>query len=261
VGQSDGRLAVHWGAILIALAVILAVYSTRTDAVPDFTQDGSGGQAGTARAGTAQDATPVGPVCTKGPPVALTFDDGPSEEHTADLADLLREEQVPATFFMIGRSVDQHRAVARRVARDGHQLHIHTYDHVDLTKQSDEQIRRQIERSEAAFERAGVTHGGVVRPPFGAVNPRVRQALRDMNYSTVLWTVDTHDWSDARSADDIVRSVRQELRPRATILLHDKADSDETMQAVPRIIEIVRRRGYCFGVVDDDGKVVRASFG
>lgn len=247
VGQSDGsRLAVHWGAVIVVIAIIAAVYSTQPEG-PDQPEDPD------------QRSAPVSaPACTEGPPVALTFDDGPSDQHTADLADLLREEHVPATFFLIGRSVDEHRGLARRLARDGHRTYIHTYDHVDLTKRSDAQIRRQIERSEAAFDRAGITPGGVIRPPYGAVNPRVRGVLRDMGYRTVLWTIDTNDWSDRRGTWQITQTVKQELRPRASILLHDKADSDETMRAVPRIIHTVRQRGYCFGVIDDRGRVVRA---
>jgi peptidoglycan/xylan/chitin deacetylase (PgdA/CDA1 family) len=249
VGQSDGRLALHWGTVIVATAVVLGVLSSRPEA-PDRPPDPQQGSA------------PVSaPACTDGPPVALTFDDGPSEEHTARLADLLRREHVPATFFMIGRSVRARPGLARRVARDGHRIHLHTYDHVDLTKRSNDQIRSQISRSEDAFDHAGVTPGRVVRPPYGAINPRVRGVLRDMGYRPVLWTVDTNDWSEARSTAEIVRTVRRGLHPRAIILLHDKAGSDATMRAMPRIIRVVRTQGYCFGVVDDRGRVVRATAG
>lgn len=249
MGQPDGRLAFHWGAVIVTTAVVLGVLSARPEA-PDRAQDAQ------------QEPAPMStPACTDGPPVALTFDDGPSHEHSARLADLLRRERVPATFFMIGRSVDARPGLARRLARDGHRVHVHTYDHVDLTKRSDAQIRSQITRSERAFERAGVTPGRAVRPPYGAINPRVRGVLRDMGYRPVLWTVDTNDWSDARTSDEIVRSVRRGLHPRANILLHDKAGSDATIRATPRIIRVVRRQGYCFGVVDDRGRVVRATAG
>lgn len=247
--QPDGRLAVHWGAIIVTTAIVLGVLSSRPQA-PERPE------------GTQEQAAPVSaPVCTDGPPVALTFDDGPSAEHSARLADLLRREDVRATFFMIGRSVHERPGLTRRLAKDGHRIHLHSYDHVDLTKRSDEEIRSQIKRSEQAFERAGVTTGRVVRPPYGAVNPRVRGVLREMGYRTVLWTVDTNDWRDARTSDDIVRSVKRRLHPRASILLHDKSDSDATMQAMPRIIRVVRRQGYCFGVIDDRGRVVRATAG
>jgi len=94
--------------------------------------------------------------------------------------------------------------------------------------------------------------------PYGRINRRVRRVLRGLGYRSVRWTVDTNDWDRSRTADEIHRTVVAGLEPRANILLHDKEDSDATVAALPRIIQTVHRRGYCFGVVNRRGRVVRA---
>ena len=68
--------------------------------------------------------------------VALTFDDGPDEEKTVDLLDMLREKQVPATFFVIGAQVEGNEELVKRMAEEGHQIGIHTWRHVDLSSLS-----------------------------------------------------------------------------------------------------------------------------
>lgn len=236
--SADGRLAVHWGVLAVGAAVIIGVTTMRPAPV-------------------GPPPPPAPPPC-KGPPVALTFDDGPSREHSRALADMLAREDVTATFFMTGRSVNERPGMVRRFATDGHRIYNHTYDHVNLTSVSDAEIRRQITRTEDAFESAGVVHGPVLRPPYGAINGRVRTVVRGMGFKPVMWTVDTHDWQDARTADEIARTVRQGLEPRANILMHDTEDTDATMEALPRIIRLVRNRDYCFGVINHRGRVVKA---
>lgn len=199
-----------------------------------------------------------GPACA-GPVVALTFDDGPSRDNARQLADVLARNDVPATFFMTGRSAAARPRRVRRFATDGHRIYNHTYDHVDLTGTSDAEIRRQLTSTRRALRQLGVGDGRLVRPPYGRIDRRVRRVLRGMGYRSVRWTVDTHDWDRSRTADQIHRAVATGLEPRANILLHDKEDSDATMAALPRIIRTVRGRGYCFGIVDRRGRVVRAA--
>lgn len=234
--RPDIRLAVHWAATAAVAALAVGTIMTRVEA-PD-------------------DRPAPEPACS-GPPVALTFDDGPSRDHAERLADILARNDVRATFFMTGQSVAARPGRASRFARDGHRIYNHTYDHLDLTAVSDAEIHRQVAMTRRALRAAGIRDGRVVRPPYGRINRRVRGVLRDMGYRSARWTVDTNDWDRSRTADDIHRAVVAGLEPRANILLHDKEDSDATVAAVPRIIRTVRRRGYCFGVVDRRGRVVR----
>ncbi|MBW3603611.1 MAG: polysaccharide deacetylase family protein [Actinobacteria bacterium] len=238
---AGSRLAVHWATIAVIVAVALgalAVGSAPAERDPASTR-------GPGRART----------CANGP-VALTFDDGPSDANSKRLAAILAEERVQATFFMTGRSVAARPGRARSLARGDHRIYHHTYDHAALTSLSDAGIRRQIRRSQRAFARARVAGGRLLRPPYGKVNKRVRATVRAMGFRTVLWTVDTHDWDASRTPRQIIRSVMRRLESGAVILLHDKEDSQATMAALPRLIRRIRRRGYCFGVLDRRGRVV-----
>ena len=238
MGSRPGTLlAIHWWVTVIATALVLGTLAVQP--------------------GPPEDPPDPQPACA-GPPVALTFDDGPSRDHAQRLADILARHDVRATFFMTGRSVASRPGAAQRVARDGHKIYNHTYDHADLTDASDGDIHRQISSTRRALRAAGIDDGRLVRPPYGRIDRRVRQVLDGMGYRSVRWTVDTNDWDQSRTPDEIHRAVVEGLEPRANVLLHDKEDSDATMVALPRIIRTIRHRGYCFGVVDRRGRVVRA---
>ena len=191
--------------------------------------------------------------------IALTFDDGPSSAHSGRLLNILGRKRAKATFFMTGRAVAARPGRARWTKRAGHRIYNHTYDHVDLTTSSNAAIRRQVWRTERALRAAGATTSGrLVRPPYGATNTRVRNVLADMGFRQVLWTVDTRDWSASTSARQIERTVLNNLRPGANVLMHDQEDTQATVRALPRIIRKVRQRGYCLGIVNRYGNVRRA---
>jgi peptidoglycan/xylan/chitin deacetylase (PgdA/CDA1 family) len=170
---------------------------------------------------------------------------------------ILAEHDAPATFFVIGRSVDARPRQVRRLARAGHRIHNHTYDHVDLTERSNDEIIAQVTRTNDALAATDCLESYLVRPPFRAVDKRVRQTLRAQGYRVRVWSVDTRDWQD-RTPDEIVATVAAQVDRRAVVLLHDTEKSDATVTALPRIIRMVRAQGHCFGVINERGRVVRA---
>jgi peptidoglycan/xylan/chitin deacetylase (PgdA/CDA1 family) len=192
--------------------------------------------------------------CAKGY-VALTFDDGPTREMTDALARILEREQVPATFFMVGEHVDDLPGKARKLARRGHAIYNHTYSHARLTDLSDAQIRQEVWRARQSFNDAGLPNGRAVRPPFLAADERVRRVIRNLGYATDMPTYDTEDWEEGLTAAQIVEGVRNGLEPNADYLLHDHQRM-ETIEALPDIITMVRDDGYCFGQLDETGRVV-----
>lgn len=192
--------------------------------------------------------------------VALTFDDGPSRESTYQILRVLKRKGVRATFFMAGRAVQIHPRRARLVSQRGHEIYNHTHTHPRLTTLSNRRIRQEITQARRAFNRAELRHGKLLRPPFGAIDARVRRVARSLGYHTVRWTWDSRDWESGQTADEIVRRVTRGLRPGADILLHDH-HRRATVRALPRIIRNARSRGYCLGVLNRYGKVVPGSPG
>ena len=176
--------------------------------------------------------------------VALTFDDGPHPSNTVLLLDGLRERNVKATFFLIGRNIPGNEAVVRRIYEEGHLIGNHTYDHVDLTSMGKEEACRQaLETSRLVQE---ITGQGTefIRAPFGAWNKEL-EACTGMIH--VKWSVDPLDWT-TENVNEIVRKVVTDAEENDIILLHDCYES--SVEAAFQIIDILQEDGYEFVTAD-----------
>jgi|GEM_PF-3600173 peptidoglycan-N-acetylglucosamine deacetylase len=198
-------------------------------------------------------SSPRVPRCSRGL-AALTFDDGPDPRITRKVMKVLVRRDVPATFFLVGQRVPGHGRLLRRMHRLGFRAANHTYRHQNLTRLSSRRVRTTLRRTNHAIHRAGVPRPRLMRPPYGAINHRVRRIVRDLDLRPVLWNVDSRDW-DGRSADRIVSTVLARLRPgRNTVLLHDGvANSGQTLAALPRLVRAIRRHGYCLAALGRRG--------
>jgi len=189
--------------------------------------------------------------------LALTFDDGPNDPCTLRLLDVLAKHSVAATFFMIGRYVDQRPKVARAVADAGHAIGNHTYTHPNLIFQSDWQVRDEISRCERALSDAvGDRHTNLFRPPFGGRRPGTLGIVRSMGKVPVMWNVTGWDWS-TNSAEIVAGKVFGQVRGGDVVLLHDGghlqfgADRSRTIDAVQNIVERYTHEGFRFVTIPE----------
>jgi peptidoglycan/xylan/chitin deacetylase (PgdA/CDA1 family) len=149
----------------------------------------------------------------------VTFDDGPSFYRSQTLA-VLRDRQVPATFFDVGMRVDANPHMARFEAKEGHLVLNHTYSYPNLTQISLESVRRQILATEAAFARAGApTPFRILRPPFGASNAAVEAAAAEIGYvvNRLGGVISAPDWLPTTTAAQIRDTIVSGLRPGGVI--------------------------------------------
>lgn len=182
--------------------------------------------------------------------VALTFDDGPGPNTPAVLAEL-KKAGVPATFFVIGRNVKENPEVLRQVVAEGHEVGVHTWNHPDMTTLKADQQKTEIETTAGEILSAAGVAGRLFRAPYGAVDPGVLKRAEDAKLLSVLWDVDTLDWTNP-SAEQIVQSAVSGAQPGSIILLHDGGgDRASTVAAVPRIIKELRAKGFEFATVGD----------
>lgn len=183
--------------------------------------------------------------------VALTFDDGPDPRSTPALLDLLRAENVPATFFCIGRNVAAHPEIVARIAQEGHLLANHTYHHSNLTNCFGEsRLKEEMAHTQSAlFDAAGVTPV-YFRPPMGLSNPRVFHAAADVGLKVIGWTARGID-TQIRDSNRIVRRILRGVRPGGVILLHDGNIPPERLIAtVKLLLAKLREQGYQFARLD-----------
>ncbi len=173
--------------------------------------------------------------------VALTFDDGPAAPYTAEILDILERYGVPATFFVSGRQAAAHPEYLRRMEEGGHSVQSHAWDHDWLTRYSNTTITGLLRRAQEAITAATGRPPACLRPPFGAVSPRVRTVAAGLGLATVMWAVDPWDWKRP-GARVVAAHVLRHTRGGDVVLLHDTAGRS-TVDALPEIIEGLRARG------------------
>jgi peptidoglycan/xylan/chitin deacetylase (PgdA/CDA1 family) len=183
--------------------------------------------------------------------IALTFDDGPWVQTPQFLA-LLERDEVPATFFEIGRQISEYGedgAIERRMLADGDMIGDHTWSHPDVAGAgafADE----QIEQAAAAIRTAtGGFTPCLFRAPYGDVSPALIAEARSLGFTTIQWDIDPRDWA-LPGVTEIETNVIDNARPGGIVELHDGGgDRSETLAALPDIIDTLRARGYTFVTV------------
>ena len=183
--------------------------------------------------------------------IALTYDDGPNDPHTLHLLDVLARQNVRATFFLIGRYVQQRPEIARQIAASGHVVGNHTFTHPVLTFKSAAEIRQEISGCRAALQDAIGEHSDLFRPPFGGRRPAVLRIARELGLEPVMWNLTGYDWN-APPAAVIEQKVAKRIRGGDVILLHDGghkfmgADRAQTVLVTDRLIQRYKAEGYEF---------------
>lgn len=171
--------------------------------------------------------------------VHLTFDDGPDPTWTPRVLEVLRRYGARGTFFMLGQAAAMEPRLVEQVRAEGHAIANHTWSHPQLVALSDNGIRRQLRRADAAL---GETT--CVRQPYGATNYRVERAIRSTGKHPVLWDVDPQDWRRP-GAEAIARRILAGTRPGAIILLHDGGgDRDQTVAGLELALATMTSKGY-----------------
>lgn len=186
---------------------------------------------------------------------ALTFDDGPYPPYTDMILDVLQTEQVPATFFVIGKNVEKHPETLQRIVQEGHQIGNHTYNHIDLLKVDRSTIIQEIDKTNQAVTAAVGFSPKIVRPPHGFRDPVVMEVMRERGLKVVEWSVMSRDWTNP-GVDVIVGRTLKKVKNGAVILLHDgdgiaqNSSRMQTVEALRQIIRQLKAEGYTFVTLD-----------
>ena len=194
----------------------------------------------------------IGRLSTAERQVALTFDDGPNPAATPRILDTLRELDVRATFFLLGRHVERWPSIARRVAEEGHVVGNHGYHHRKLHVRGPAYTSLDMRLGTQAIHDATGESPRYFRSPHGFRNPWVQRVARELDQSMVGWTLGVWD-TDRPGAAVIADRVRRGARAGSIVLLHDGDAYDETgdrlqtAEALPLIIHDLRAAGFGFG--------------
>lgn len=179
------------------------------------------------------------------PKVAVTYDDGPHPVYTDQILDVLKSKGAKATFFVIGKNVEQRTEVLQRMQEEGHLICNHTYDHVDLSKLAPTDACLQLCKTSDAIERATGVRPMFFRPPFGEWKT-ILSDCTDM--LPVMWTLDTLDWKTQNSMNSYQKVV-DNVKENDIILMHDYYA--ETVTATEYIVDYLLTEGYDLVTVDE----------
>lgn len=181
------------------------------------------------------------------PQVALTFDDGPDQQYTAEILRILEKHNTPATFFLLGENIQRYPAIVQDITIQGHAIGGHSFNHIDCrTLDPDTFFTTQINPVQQLIAKEIGSTPTIWRPPYGAITDEQIALLQTHNITTINWSIDTFDWDNTiNNPQEITKRITENLHPGAIILLHSAGGNrSNTIKALPTIITTTRSKGY-----------------
>lgn len=181
----------------------------------------------------------------------LTFDNGYENGFTPGILDVLKEKQVPAAFFVTGHYIKDQPELIKRMDSEGHAVGNHSWSHPDMSTLGTARIAEELEKVRSGVEAlTGRKDMKYLRPPRGIFSERVLKECAEQGYTSVFWSIAYKDWEPdkQKGADYAYSRVMEQLHPGAVLLLHSV--SKDNAQALGRIIDEARTRGYTFKHLD-----------
>ncbi|WP_347923023.1 polysaccharide deacetylase family protein [Pontimicrobium sp. SW4] len=177
----------------------------------------------------------------------LTFDDGPTPEITHWVLETLKQFNAKATFFCIGKNVEQHSNIFQQIVKDGHGIGNHTYNHVKGWKTKTKDYLDEIVLCEKAFKTQNYKSEKLFRPPYGQIHPKQINKLQEQAYKIVMWNVLSIDWDNSLTEEICLKNVVNHAKSGSIIVLHDSVKASKNMKYIlPKILEYFTEKGFTF---------------
>jgi len=177
----------------------------------------------------------------KGKKIALTFDDGPNE-NTLEILKVLHKHQAKAAFFCIGKNIEAHPEILKKIVADGHLVANHSYSHshfIDFYRK--EKMVSELEETDAIIEKLTGKKVQFFRPPYGVTNPSIRRALEVTKHKVIGWNIRSLD-GIISNKKIILNRIAKRIAPGAIVLLHDT--KPETVNVLEQLLVIVAEKKY-----------------
>nr|WP_228014613.1 polysaccharide deacetylase family protein [Fortiea sp. LEGE XX443] len=182
--------------------------------------------------------------------IALTFDDGPWPESTAQVLDILKQNNIKATFFVVGQNVKNFPELLKRVGAEGHVIGNHTWHHWYHVMNQQAAAYEIDHTTEIIYQTTGIKTN-LFRPPGGIMHNGVAAHARNTKYAIVMWSSDSVDYS-LPAVPKLIDNVFRQAKPGGIVLMHDGGGNrSRTVQALPEIINRFRKQGYRFVTIPE----------
>ena len=188
-------------------------------------------------------------LASKQKAIALTFDDGPWPETTVKILDILKKNDIKATFFWVGRYLKTYPELGKKVAAAGHAIGNHTWNH-QYFKYSNDAAAKEIDRTSSLIEEVTGIKISMFRPPGGILTNGLADYAWKQKYAVVMWSVDSLDWRN--SMQSLKDNVLRQASSGGIVLMHDGGGNrSKTVEALPNIIAELKKRKYKFVTVPE----------
>ncbi|MEH2219399.1 MAG: polysaccharide deacetylase family protein [Nostoc sp.] len=182
--------------------------------------------------------------------IALTFDDGPWPESTAEVLDILKKNQIKGTFFVVGQNVKNYPNLLKQEIAEGHVIGNHTWHHWYQFLNPQAAAYEIDHTSDLIFQTTGLKTN-LFRPPGGVMHNGVVDYARNSKYAIILWSSDSVDYSRP-PVPKLIGNVFREAKPGGIVLMHDGGGNrSKTVEALPEIIANFRNQGYRFVTIPE----------
>jgi len=179
--------------------------------------------------------------------VALLINVSWGEEYIPEILKTLKKQQIKATFFIEGSWAKKNKEIVKMIHEQNHVIGNHAYNHPDMAKLSQEEMRKQIDKTNEIIEAIIDKQPVWFAPPSGSFNDQVVKIAHELGLETILWTVDTIDWKNP-SVSVMINRVVNNLHPGATILMHP---TDSVAQGLTPLIEEIKQKEYEMGTIEN----------
>ena len=187
--------------------------------------------------------------------IYLTFDAGYENGVTEKLLDVLKEEEVPAAFFVVGNFIEENPQIIRRMEAEGHTVGNHTMHHPDMSSIADEAaFQKELAELETAYQKTtGKAMKKFYRPPQGKYSEENLKQANKLGYTTVFWSLAYVDWLQDQqpTREEALNLLNKRIHPQAIVLLHSTSKTNG--EILKELIEGWKAQGYTFCSIEDLG--------
>ena len=182
--------------------------------------------------------------------IYLTFDDGPIPSVTEWVLDVLKSENIKATFFCIGDNIKKHPEVYRRILQEGHQTGNHTFNHLNGWKTKTNYYIENFKLCETEHSKLNPEHSFLFRPPYGKIKPSQSKEIKQLGYKIIMWDVLSYDFNQNISEEECLKNVISNTSQGSIIVFHDSLKAEKNLKyALPKAIQILKNKGFTFDVI------------
>jgi peptidoglycan/xylan/chitin deacetylase (PgdA/CDA1 family) len=182
--------------------------------------------------------------------IFLTFDDGPIPQITEWVLDILKSEEIKATFFCIGDNIKKHPEVYKRILAEGHQTGNHTFNHLNGWKTETNHYIDNFKLCETECLKLNTEHSFLFRPPYGKIKPSQTKAIGNLGYKIIMWDVLSYDFDPNIIPEKCLENVISNTEQGSIIVFHDSKKAEINLKyALPKAIQILKNKGFVFDVI------------